>query len=119
GLVDVIGQSRSSFAGLAYAPATNIELAARRLHGATIAPGAIFSFLDQLGPQTVAAGFQVGYGIVLVDGAPRTVPMFGGGICDVSTLLFRAVFRAGLPIVERHNHSYWIGHYGDPPDGAI
>ena len=35
----------------------------------------------------------------------------GGGTCQVSTTLFRAALREGLPIVERHAHAYRVGYY--------
>jgi vancomycin resistance protein YoaR len=41
----------------------------------------------------------------------------GGGICQVSTTIFQAAFWAGLPIVERWQHPYWLTTYGDPPRG--
>lgn len=116
---DVLGQSRTSYQGAFPGRATNIAVAARRIDGTVLAPGEVFSFLDRIGPQTTEAGFAMGYGVVVVNGEPRTVPMIGGGICDVSTILFQAVFRAGLGIVQYFHHSMWIAHYGAPPDGAI
>jgi hypothetical protein len=117
--VDVVGQASRSYANDSGALATNIEVAARKIDGAVVAPGAVFSFLDRLGPQTTAAGFVMGYGITVVNGQAQTVPMLAGGICDVSTLLFQAVYRAGLKIVTRYSHSYWIASYGQPPDGGL
>jgi vancomycin resistance protein YoaR len=38
----------------------------------------------------------------------------GGGVCQVSTTLFRAAYEAGLPIVERYNHGYVVDWYGEP-----
>jgi vancomycin resistance protein YoaR len=38
----------------------------------------------------------------------------GGGVCQVSTTVFRAALNAGLPIVERYNHGYVVSWYGDP-----
>ncbi len=118
-LVDVVGQARRSYAGSSYGLATNIEVAAQRIDGAILAPGAVFSFLDRIGPQTLEAGFKMGYGITVVNGQARTVPMLAGGICDVSTLLFQAVYKTGLMIVDRYSHSYWIASYGAPPDGSL
>jgi vancomycin resistance protein YoaR len=39
------------------------------------------------------------------------VPGIGGGVCQVSTTAFRAAFYAGLPIVERHQHTYRVSYY--------
>lgn len=118
-LKDAVAHARVSYAGSSDSLATNIEVATRRLDGAVIPPGGVFSFLDRLGPQTLEAGFRMGYGIIVQNGQAKTVPMIAGGICDVSTLLFQAVYRAGLPIVTRYSHSYWIEHYAAPPDGMV
>jgi vancomycin resistance protein YoaR len=40
-----------------------------------------------------------------------TIPEYGGGICQVSTTVYRAAVFAGLPIVERHPHSYAVTYY--------
>jgi vancomycin resistance protein YoaR len=59
----------------------------------------------------------MGYAIVNTGAGITTVPAEAGGICQVATTLFHSVFWAGLPIVERNWHSYWIGTYGRPPSG--
>lgn len=103
----------------------NVELAAERLNGALIAPGASFSFNKQVGEQTVANGYQEAYGIALVPGtggAPgeyRTVSSVAGGICQVSSTLFHAVFRAGLPIEERNHHLFWVTYAGSSSTGML
>jgi vancomycin resistance protein YoaR len=60
-----------------------------------------------VGDISLATGYQQAY--VIRDG--RTVLGDGGGVCQVSTTLFRAILAAGLPIVERHAHSYRVGYY--------
>lgn len=50
----------------------------------------------------------------------RTETGVGGGVCQVSTTLFRAFFFAGLPILERHAHSYQVAYYKPPGlDAAV
>lgn len=101
----------------------NVELAVKRLDGALIPPGGIFSFNQAVGEQTVNSGYKEAYGIAIVGGtgggAPqvKTVTSIGGGICQVSTTLFQGLFRAGLPVEERYWHAYWIPGYGQPPSG--
>ncbi len=116
-LRDVLGKSITSYAGSASARAHNVRLATERLNGKLIAPGEIFSFNKVMGPTTLSAGFQKGYGIILKEGQAETVESVGGGICQVSTTLFQAVYWAGLEIVERWYHLYWIPRYGQPPFG--
>ncbi|MFU8772650.1 MAG: VanW family protein, partial [Anaerolineales bacterium] len=40
-----------------------------------------------------------------------------GGVCQVSTTLFRTIFMSGYPIVERHPHAYRVRFYEQTPDG--
>ena len=40
--------------------------------------------------------------------------VWGGGVCQVSTTVFRAALEAGFPLLERYNHGYVVSWYGDP-----
>ncbi len=108
----LIQENSTSYAGSIPPRRHNVELAASMLNGVVVAPGQVFSFNRELGPQTLDRGFQVGYGIVAqANGSVKTVPSVGGGICQVSTTLFQPVFWSGYEIEERHWHAYWIAHY--------
>jgi hypothetical protein len=90
----------------------NIALAAERLNGATIAPDGRLGFLATIGDVSAESGYVAGSGIVngqLVD------TLVGGGICTVSTLLYRAAWWAGIPVVDRTSHSFWLRAYADQP----
>ena len=52
-----------------------------------------------------------GYLPELVIKEGKTIPEFGGGLCQVATTLFRAALATGLPITERQNHSYRVSYY--------
>ena len=41
----------------------------------------------------------------------KTIPEYGGGLCQVATTLFRASLASGLPITARQNHSYRVSYY--------
>jgi hypothetical protein len=117
-LTDRLGSAQTSYAGSIPERAWNVELAAKRLDGTTVAPGAVFSFNRAVGPTTLKSGFKIGYGIANgKDGIPETVPSVAGGICQIATTVFQAAFWAGFPFVERHYHLYWIPRYGAPPTG--
>jgi hypothetical protein len=116
-LKDKLGSAQTSYAGSIPERAWNVELAAKRLDGAKVPPGGIFSFNQAVGPTTLKAGFRIGYGITMSDDKPETVPSVAGGICQVATTVFQAAFWAGFPFVERHYHLYWIARYGVPPSG--
>ena len=120
GFEEAIAEGTSLFAGSPPERAHNIALAASKLHGYVIPPGETFSFLNVLGPITHDGGYQAS----LIIFGDQTVPGVGGGVCQVSTTMFRAAFWAGLPIMERNQHSYRVGYYerdGSPPgfDAAV
>jgi vancomycin resistance protein YoaR len=93
----------------------NIHLMAKSIDGALVAPGEIFSLNEQVGPRTAERGYQKAP--VIVRG--ELVPGLGGGVCQVATTLFNTAFFAGLPIVERRNHSFYISHYPTGRDATI
>ncbi len=107
GIKEQVSEGITTFAGSSAARAHNIQLAASKLDGAIIAPGATFSLLDTLGPITAEAGYEEGFAII----GESTVQDVGGGVCQVATTAFRAAFYAGLPIVERNQHRYLIPRY--------
>jgi len=120
GIVGRVGSGISSFANSAEYRITNIRAGARRMNGVLIPPGATFSFNDHLGVVDAAGGFVEGYAIV----DNRTQKEWGGGLCQVSTTVFRAAFFGGLPIKERHEHAFrisWYEELGEPVglDAAI
>lgn len=117
GIRELVRDGRTSFPGSVAEKQHNIRLAASRLHGVVVAPGGTFSFNREVGPTTLEAGFQSGWGITISSTGARTVPSVAGGICQVATTLFQPVFHAGYTIEERHAHLYWIQSYGQAPLG--
>lgn len=107
GIVEVVGEGRSSFAGSAAYRITNIKAGAARIDGVLIPPDTEFSFNTQLGAVDETNGFVKGYAVI----GNRTQLEWGGGVCQDSTTLFRAAFWAGLPITERHGHPFYIRWY--------
>ncbi|MEA2572744.1 MAG: hypothetical protein QOH93_42 [Chloroflexia bacterium] len=114
---DLLASGQTSYAGSSAERAWNVGLGTKNVDGALVPPGGVFSTVDTIGDLTLDAGFKMGYAIVHGPQGITTVPAEAGGICQVSTTLFHAVFRAGIPIVERNWHSYWISTYGRPPSG--
>ncbi len=111
GLQGLIDSSTTAFQGSVPQKAHNIKLAASRLHGVVVAPRTTFSFNRELGPTTVANGYQVAFGITSAGDQHKTVPSVAGGICQVATTLFQPVFWSGYQIEERNWHLYWIPAY--------
>lgn len=114
---ELVATASTSYAGGLPERSFNIEMAATKLNGVVVGPGEIFSFNEELGPMTLQAGFKWGWGITQSQGQVATVPSVAGGICQVSTTLFQAIFWAGYQIEERNWHLYWINRYGQPPTG--
>jgi vancomycin resistance protein YoaR len=109
---ELIEQSTTSFAGSVPEKAYNIKLAAQRLNGVIVPPGGTFSFNNEVGPTTLEAGFQWGFGLTTgSNGTAHTVPSVAGGICQVATTLFQPVFWGGYQLEERYWHLYWIPAY--------
>jgi vancomycin resistance protein YoaR len=112
GIKELIGMGYSEFAGSIAGRIHNVALAASRINGILIKPGETFSFDTTLGDISAATGYQSAY--IIKEG--HTVLGDGGGVCQVSTTLFRAALAAGLPIVERHAHAYRVHYYEE--DGS-
>ncbi len=107
GINELIGRGVSSFAGSPPERIHNIKLATSRLNGILIAPGETFSFNNAVGEISVATGYTTAY--IISKG--RTILGEGGGVCQVSTTIFRAAVNTGLPIEERFAHAYRVSYY--------
>lgn len=111
GIAELIASGSTAFTGSIPEKRHNIRLAAERLNGVVVPPGATFSFNKEVGPTTLEAGFQWGFGLTDEGGGVHTVPSVAGGICQVATTLFQPVFWAGYQLEERYWHLYWIPAY--------
>jgi vancomycin resistance protein YoaR len=107
GIRGVVSQQTTYFYGSNKSRLQNIATAASRFHGVMVAPGATFSMAEVLGDVSL----DNGYAEALIIYGDRTIKGVGGGVCQVSTTLFRTVFFGGYPIVERHPHAYRVGYY--------
>ncbi|HRS23019.1 MAG TPA: VanW family protein, partial [Candidatus Woesebacteria bacterium] len=114
GIKELIGRGSSSFKTSASYRNVNIAQGAAIVNRILVAPGETFSFNKALGKVDAESGFGKAY--IIKQG--RTVLDIGGGICQVSTTLFRALLNAGLNITERQAHAYRVGYYEeDMPPG--
>lgn len=115
GIKELLGKGYSTFRGSISSRIYNVNLAASHFNGVLVKPGETFSFNDTLGDVSAYTGYKQAY---VISGG-RTVLGDGGGVCQVSTTLFRAVLDAGLPVVERRAHSYRVGYYEQTGDVGI
>jgi vancomycin resistance protein YoaR len=93
----------------------NVHLMADYIDGTIIKPGKTFSFNKVVGPRTPERGFREGQMIL----GSLLVPAIGGGVCQTATTLFNNAFELGLPVKERHNHSWYISHYPIGRDATV
>lgn len=107
GITELLHMEVSYFRGSSSARMQNIEIASSKFYGLLVAPGEVFSMADALGDVTLDNGYAEAL-IILGD---QTIQGVGGGVCQVSTTLFRTAFYSGFPIVERHAHAYRVKYY--------
>lgn len=107
GIKERIGRGESYYAHSIANRIYNVGLAASRTNSALIPPGGEYSFNKTVGEISGATGYKTAY---VISGG-RTVLGDGGGVCQVSTTLFRAAMNAGLPVTERWAHAYRVGYY--------
>jgi vancomycin resistance protein YoaR len=107
GITELVHEESSYFFGSSEPRIQNIEKAASEFHGLLIAPGATFSMGANMGDISLDNGYSEA--LIIFNG--RTIEGVGGGVCQVSTTLFRAAFFAGFPIEERHPHAYRVSYY--------
>jgi vancomycin resistance protein YoaR len=112
GIKELIGEGSSYFKGSPPNRIHNITVGANIFNGVLIKPGDIFSFNQILGEVSP----QKGYLPELVIKEDRLIPETGGGLCQVSTTMFRAAVYSGLEILERTPHSFRVRYY-EPPVG--
>lgn len=107
GLVELVGEGHTDFRGSPKNRLYNIKRSLEQFQGVLIAPDEEFSFVDHLGP----VDGEHGYLPELVIKNNRTEPEFGGGICQVSSTVFRAAIYSGMKITARRNHAYPVRYY--------
>ena len=93
----------------------NIGRAAELIDGTLLMPGETFSLNDTVGERTAENGFTIGYtiqdGILVLD--------YGGGVSQMATTTFNAMFFAGLEDVEHKPHSFFIDRYPEGREATV
>lgn len=115
GITELVGAATTSLVGSPRNRISNIINGVKFLTGIIIRPGEEFSTVGALG----TIDNTTGYLPELVIKGTVTAPEFGGGLCQVSTTLFRAVLNAGLPVTARSNHAYRVSYYEKDGNGAF
>lgn len=107
GIIELLGTGSSSFTGSPANRIHNIKTGTNQVSGRLIAPDEEFSLVKTLGDISA----ETGYKPELVIKQGKTLPEYGGGLCQVATTIFRTALVSGLPITQRQNHSYRVSYY--------
>jgi len=107
GIKELVSGGETNYARSPVNRINNIEVGLSKFNGHIIKQGEEFVFGDVLGPVDGTTGFKREL-VILGD---RTVPEYGGGLCQVSTTSYRAALAAGFPVTMRKNHSYAVSYY--------
>ncbi len=112
GIRELVTVGESAFAGSTANRIHNITVGLDRFDGHLVPQGATFSFVEVLGPVDASTGYRKELTII----GERTLPDYGGGLCQVSSTAYRGVWEYGFPITQRKNHSYAVSYYA--PQGT-
>ncbi|MDQ7815244.1 MAG: VanW family protein [Patescibacteria group bacterium] len=107
GIRELIGVGTSDFSGSPVNRRKNIARGVQLLNGTIVEPDQVFSLVDTMGEIDGPNGW---YPEMVIKG-DKTLPEYGGGLCQIGTTAFRGAMDSGLPIVERQNHSYRVRYY--------
>lgn len=114
GINTLLSGGLSDFSGSSKNRKANIEAGSKKVRGVLVPPGETLSFNEYLGDVTAEDGFKPEI-VIKADGLK---PELGGGVCQVSSTLFRAVMQSGMPITTRRNHAFSVNHYFPPGTDA-
>jgi vancomycin resistance protein YoaR len=107
GITELVHSESSYFYGSSSARVQNIQTAAAQFHGLLVPPNSTFSMAEVMDEITLDNGYAEA--LIIYNG--QTIEGVGGGVCQVSTTLFRTAFFSGFPITERHPHAYRVSYY--------
>ena len=112
GIRELVAVGESDYTGSTKNRIHNIGVGLKKFNGHFIPQHSTFSFVETLG----SVGPKTGYRKELTILGDKTMPDYGGGLCQVSTTAYRGVWEAGFPIVQRKNHSFAVHYYS--PQGT-
>ena len=113
GLSELVGEGKTSWKGSPSNRIHNLTLGSQKISGTIIQPGQEFSTIKTIGVIDGSTGFLPE---LVIKNSTQVAPEYGGGLCQVSTTLFRAALNSGLKITQRTNHSFRVSYY-EPPVG--
>lgn len=112
GIREFVTMGESDFSGSTANRIHNVVTGLHKFNGHLIAKDEIFSFVKELGPVNASTGYRKELTII----GDKTLPDYGGGLCQVSSTAYRGVWEYGFPITQRKNHSFAVHYYA--PQGT-
>ena len=112
GIKELVTMGESDFHGSTQNRIHNVKTGLNKFNGHVIAKDEIFSFDKVLGRVDASTGYRK----ELTISGDKTLPDFGGGLCQVSSTAYRGVWEYGFPILQRKNHSFAVHYYA--PQGT-
>lgn len=111
----LLGECTTTLATSGSKRTSNVNLALSYFNFMTVEPGETVNFNKVVGKRTEENGFKRApeyAGSTVIEGV-------GGGVCQASTTIYGAVIRAGLKVVERHQHTMTVGYVQPSQDAAV
>ncbi len=114
GVTQVVASFDSAFP---YNPSrtANLTTAANTVNGTVVPPGGVFSLNGVLGERTPDKGYADGY--VIEDG--RLVKGTGGGVSQISTVVYNLAWFAGAQLTAHTAHSFYIARYPEGREATL
>lgn len=108
-ITGIIGSYSGGYTNDGSGRITNMRLATNYINGTLLMPGEEFSYNKTIKDTTPENGYQKANTYV----GSEVVPNYGGGVCQISTYLYRAVITSNIRSTIRYNHSMMVG-YSEP-----
>lgn len=111
---DILAKETTYYDATYWTRSNNLEVATKQINGTIVKPGKEFSFNSFVGDTSAADGYQAAIGYA----GGRSVPMMGGGVCQISSEIYSAALKANLKITERYNHVCPVSYLPPGQDAA-
>ena len=114
-ITGVMSSYSSTFGASDTGRVENLRISTGYINGTLLMPGEEFSYNNTIGPTTPERGYKEANTYV----GSKIVPDYGGGVCQVSSALYRAVIQANIRSTERRNHSMTVSYAKPGLDATV
>ena len=114
-ITGVMSSYSSSFSNSDAGRVENLRISTGYINGTVLMPGQEFSYNNTIGETTPERGYKEANTYV----GSKIVPGYGGGVCQVSSTLYRAVIQANIRSTERRNHSMTVSYAKPGLDATV